>query len=279
MSARPGAGWIRGLRPARNVLDPGAAYACVHEQEPGLAPGDPPIGVSVVLLTNTECPWTCVMCDLWRNTLAEPTPPGALPTQVRAALDALPPARWIKLYNAGSFFDDRAVPPGDRGAIAELVRGFERVIVECHPRLVDQRAVAFAQQIDGQLEVALGLETADPDVLARLNKGMTLDDYRRAAAFLAEHDIALRTFVLIQPPFQAAEQAVDGARRAAELAFACGSASVSLIPTRAGNGAMERLIDDGLVTLPTQQTIAEVWEACRGLGRVHLDGWGAVPDA
>ena len=49
------------------------------------------------------------------------------------AIETLPPARWVKLYNAGSAFDPRAIPPADDADIARAVAGFERVIVESHP--------------------------------------------------------------------------------------------------------------------------------------------------
>ena len=73
------------------------------------------------------------MCDLWRNTLTETVPTGAIPAQIDYALQRLPPARQIKLYNSGSFFDPQAIPLQDYPAIASSVKGFERVIVECHP--------------------------------------------------------------------------------------------------------------------------------------------------
>lgn len=61
------------------------------------------------------------MCDLWTSTLPGDTPRGAIPAQIRAALAELPPARRIKLYNAGSFFDPKAIPPDDDGEIADLL--------------------------------------------------------------------------------------------------------------------------------------------------------------
>ena len=42
---------------------------------------------------------------------------------------------------------------------------------------------------------------------------MTLDDVSRAADFLREHDIALRVFVLLNPPFMPADEAVEWACR------------------------------------------------------------------
>ena len=47
----------------------------------------------------------------------------------------------------------------------------------------------------------MGLETAHPDALARLNKGCTLDDFAAAARALAAHGVGLRVFLLVHPPF------------------------------------------------------------------------------
>jgi uncharacterized Fe-S cluster-containing MiaB family protein len=78
------------------------------------------VPVATIFLTNRECPWRCLMCDLWRNTLVDSVPAGAIPEQIEFALRQLPPARHIKLYNSGSFFDRRAIPPEDFPAIAGM---------------------------------------------------------------------------------------------------------------------------------------------------------------
>lgn len=224
-------------------LDPTRAYAALWEEEPDAAGTLVP--TATVFLTNRECPFRCVMCDLWVNTLDESVPPGAIPAQIRRAVATLRPARQIKLYNAGSFFDPRAIPPDDDAAIAALVGGFERVVVEAHPAFLSgawgERCLRFNERIGGRLEVAIGLETANPDVLARLNKQMTLDTFRRAAAFLAGAGIGLRVFVLLSPPFQPSATAVEWACRSVDEAAAQGAAVCSIIPTRGGNGALEAL--------------------------------------
>jgi hypothetical protein len=213
------------------------------EEEPG--PAGTLVPTATVFLTNRECPFRCVMCDLWVNTLDAPVPPGAIPGQIRRALEALPPARCLKLYNAGSFFDPRAIPPEDDAEIAEIGRRFDRVIVESHPAfLIGNRAARcarFNEWLGGTLEVAIGLETANPDVLARLNKRMTIASFRQAAAFLAGEGIALRVFVLLNPPFQSPADAVAWACRSLDEAAAQHAAACSIIPTRGGNGALEAL--------------------------------------
>src|SRR5262249_50190288 len=95
--------WIAGHRGPKNTLDPWRPYAYLWEEEAG--PDGDLVPTATIFLTNTECPYRCLMCDLWRNTLDEPTPIGAIPAQIRFALDHLPPARQVKLYNAGNFFD------------------------------------------------------------------------------------------------------------------------------------------------------------------------------
>ena len=215
------------------------------------------------------------MCDLWRNTLEQSVPAGAIPEQMRYALAGLRPARRLKLYNAGSFFDPKAIPPTDHAAIAALAAPFERVIVESHPALVGEACFQFQELLDGRLEVAMGLETAHPDALARLNKGMTPDDFRRAATALSERGIPVRAFVLVGLPFLPAEQSRDWCRRSVEFAFACGCTAAVLIPTRTGNGALDALAEAGDFTPPTLAML----EMCLadgialGRGRVFADLW------
>ncbi|MBE7182307.1 MAG: radical SAM protein, partial [Terriglobus roseus] len=232
--------------------------------------------VATIFLTNRECPWRCVMCDLWRNTLPAPVKPGDIPRQIEYALARLAPAKQVKLYNSGSFFDRGAIPAEDYPHIAALLRGFERVIVECHPALVGDASLRFRDLLGCDLEVAMGLETAHPEVLARLNKRMTLPQYADAAATLQRYGIALRSFVLVRPPFlQEEEEALHWACRSIDFAQDCGATAVSLIPTRGGNGAMETLAQTGAFAPPTVQSFEDAFAygLTRRRGRVFVDLW------
>jgi len=379
--------WILARRGARNKLDPFKPHAFLVEEE--RAESGEIVSVATIFLTNRECPWRCLMCDLWKNTLTETVPSGAIPAQIDYALAELSkqrsagfqpaspgdirvagdcreprgsteaqaavatrqmkrhspsprpslhsptaltpdpsPIRWergtagegetssspfsssrvqlparmpalrqIKLYNSGSFFDPRAVPPKEHGAIAQRVAAFDRVIVECHPALVGESALKFRDWLGGtacsrpisgefrdgatpslpdkKLEVAMGLETAHPQVLAKLNKRMTLDQFRRAAEFLRENGIALRVFILVKPPFLDEAEALLWARRSIDFAFDCGATVASLIPTRFGNGALETLAERGEFSRPKLATLEAALDYGVGLnrGRVFGDLW------
>ena len=236
------------------------------------------VPVATLLLTNRECPWKCLMCDLWLHTLSESVPPSAIPSQIDFALQRLPAARQIKLYNSGSFFDARAIPPEDYAAIADRLHGFERVIVECHPALIGERCREFLELLTARgiaLEVAMGLETVHPVALEKLNKGVTLDGFRRAADWLQKHDVALRVFALVQPPGVPEIEAVAWSNRTVDFAFDCGASVVAVIPTRAGNGAMETLQAGGEWSPPALHTLEAATDYGIALqrGRVFADLW------
>jgi archaeosine synthase beta-subunit len=265
--------WIVAQRPPRTTLDPRRPYAFLAEHE-RTSSGEV-VPVSTVFLTNRECPWRCVMCDLWKNTLTDMVPLGAIPGQIEFALQQLPPARHIKLYNSGSFFDVQAIPTEDYFAIAALLKPFERVIVESHPALIGDRCIHFRDLLSAQLEVAMGLETVHPIALERLNKRVTLEQFSAAAEHLREQAIDLRVFVLVRPPFVRSDEALHWAQRSLDFAFDCNANAVTLIPTRAGNGAMEILRQVGEFTPPDLRTFEKAVDYGVGLGRgrVFADLW------
>jgi radical SAM enzyme (TIGR01210 family) len=217
------------------------------------------------------------MCDLWKNTTIESVPVGAIPGQIDYALARLPAAKDAKLYNSGNFFDHQAIPPEDYEAIAGRMAAFQTVIVENHPRLCGGDVPRFRDLLNGELEVAMGLETVHPEVLAALNKRMSVGDFDRAVEFLLGAGVPVRAFILLKPPGMDEEKGVEWALRSIEHAFAVGVRCCSIIPTRAGNGIVERLEHQGLFAPPKLSSLEAVFDAALGLaagrGRVFVDLW------
>lgn len=268
------------MRPSRNDLDPFRPYHFLVEQEFS-AYGS--LGnVATLFLTNRECPFHCVMCDLWKNTLTSTVPDSAIPTQVLYALQKLeidPMAPMsvpdIKLYNSGNFFDTRAIPKDQRTELGQIVSRFRTVVVENHPAFCDEQCEEFNNMLDGQLEVAIGLETIHPDILPWLNKQMTTESFREAVERLTCSGIRVRTFILLRPPGLTEAEGIHWAVRSIEFAFDCGVECCSIVPVRSGNGALDQMQETGKFTTTTINAMEEVLE--RGLelkrGRVFMDLW------
>jgi hypothetical protein len=268
--------WITAQRPPRPAaLDPFTPHVFFLEEE-RTASGQV-VSTATILLTNKECPWRCLMCDLWKNTTTQTVPPGAIPQQIEHALSQLRSRpEQIKLYNSGSFFDPAAIRPADYPAIARTIAFAKHVVVESHPRLVGEKALRFRDLLSGSLEVAMGLETVHPQVLPRLNKKFELAHFSQAAAFLRDNGITVRAFVLVKPPFMDESEGLEWAVKSAAFALSCGATVVSLIPTRPGNGALERLTATGEFSPPRLATLEKTLELAlevRGNGRIFADTW------
>ena len=266
--------WIFAQRPPRAITDPYTPHGFFLEEE--LSASHRLVSSAVILLTSKECPWRCLMCDLWKHTLSRSVPPGAIPRQIDYALSRLHARpEQVKLYNSGSFFDPAAIPLTDYAAVAQKVSCAKHLVVESHPRLIGESAVKLRDLSGSSLEVAMGLETVHPQVLPRLNKNLSLSAFAKAAGFLRSRGIAVRAFVLVKPPFLNEAEGLEWAVKSAEFAFASGVEVVSLIPTRPGNGALERLREAGEFAPPRLPTLERALEAVLELhhGRVFADTW------
>ncbi len=273
-------GFITSLRDSRPVHDPFRHQGVLVEPEPDGA--GRLLTTATVFLTGSECAWRCVMCDLWRYTTETPTPAGAIPAQLRDAHACLlaagtSPDVW-KLYNAGSYFDRRAVPPHDDEEIAGLASGSARVVVESHPALVGDRAWRFRDLLARRgtaLEVAMGLETAHPEALDAINKGVTTQSFVAAADALRREGVALRVFLLVHPPVVPVDRRREWLRHSVRLARSCGAEAISLIPTRSTERALQALATAGAFVPPTLADLEEAFaDGLTEAGpRVFADTW------
>ncbi len=261
------------------AVDPWQAHGAIVDPE--RRPDGSVEQALTVFLSGAECPFTCSFCDLWRWTFDGPTPPGAIPRQLREVLhahtaDATTPQR-LKLYNASNFFDRRAIPADDLPAIAALAAPFAAVTVESHAQTIGPLALEFRDLLSGRLEVAIGLETIHPVAAPLLNKRLDLPRFDRAAHYLAEHDMDLRVFVLLGAPHIPNEESVEWAARTVEYAVGKGAAMVAIIPVRGGNGEMERLQGLGQYVPPTLRQLESALDASLGFGSavVTVDLWDA----
>jgi len=225
-----------------------------------------------LFLVGAKCPFRCVYCDLGDAMIDGATPVGSLPNQIRLGIAAAQAdCHTIKLYNASNLFEKRALPSVDDATIAQLVSGYERIVVECHPRLIGERMERFADALLGTLEVAMGLETVHPDALPQLQKAMTLSDYDRAAGRIDKHGCTHRAFVLIGAPFVPPEASLEWTVKTASYAAGRGARVISLIPLRPRVGSTVPMFAPSLaeVEQALERSLQVAPEAV-----VQVDPWG-----
>jgi len=265
--------WIVSTRGKKNHIDPQKPYSWLVEKERTRSGKIEDTGT--IFLSNLECPFRCLMCDLWKNTTNKSVRTGDIPNQIEWALKQMPEVKHLKLYNSGNFFDKKAIPEEDYSQIASLLSDFETVIVESHPKFINEKCLLFKKMLKPELEVAIGLETVHLEVLQKLNKQMTLNDFSKAVKFLTKNGIRSRAFILLRPPFLSESEGIFWANKSIDYAFEVGVQCCTVIPVRAGNGAMDILMKKGDFSLPMLSSLERVLEYGIGLssGRVFADVW------
>lgn len=265
--------WIISQRGKKNIVTPDRPCSWLVEKE--IISSNRPEDVAVIFLTNRECPFHCLMCDLWKNTTDIPVKEGDIPRQIELALEYLFPVRHLKLYNSGSFFDRYAIPENDYKKIASVTAGLKTLVVESHPHFIDDRCLIFRDMLNPGLQVAIGLETVNEEILRKLNKKMTIEDYVKSVAFLKNNGIGTRTFILLKPPFMNENEGIHWAKKSVNFAFESGTDCATVIPVRAGNGAMDYLMRTGDFYPPDIRSLEEVIEYGLRLkkGLIFADLW------
>jgi len=190
----------------------------------------------------------------------------------------------IKVYTSGSFLDGEEMPEEIAGKIAETCADMgARLLVESRPEYITTESLDRLLTFHDNLEVAIGLESANDAVLKHsINKGFSVSDYDRAAELLNSKDIDLRTYLLMKPPFlteaEAMEDTVDSARHAARF-----SKVLSVNPVNVQRGTLvERLWREWSYRPPWLWSVLSVLRECARLdARVVCDpvGGGSVRGA
>jgi radical SAM enzyme (TIGR01210 family) len=173
------------------------------------------VNAFVIILRTKGCSWAlesgCSMCGYFNDSIWKHVSDKDILAQFDNAMKKYDNEPFVKIFTSGSFFDDKEIKPKIREKI--LTRLFEttkKVSVESRPEyLTDKNLTGFKNKT---LEVGVGLETANDEIRENcINKGFTFNDYKKAAKTLKKHNISLKTYVLVKPPFLTEKQSIDDA--------------------------------------------------------------------
>ncbi len=209
-----------------------------------------------VILRTRGCSWNaCNMCSY--TSFAYPADEEELRAQLRYALSEN--AEVVKIFTSGSFFDDREVPRGVRLEVAERVRdmGAKKLIVESRPEFITEDVLDDFRGVN--LEVGIGLESADDFVRnVCINKGFNFEDFEQAAKILKNRGFRVKCYLLLKPPFLSEREAIDDVLSSVERVRDLANV-ISVNPTNVQKGTLvEKLWYAGFYRPPWLWSAVEV---------------------
>jgi len=204
--------------------------------------------------------------------------------QVEAALRRIPPDIQtpveVDLYNSGSYFNPEEVPDAAQPAMLALAAARPEVaslLIETRPEHVTparlQQATAACR--GKPLEIGIGLESANPDILSRrIHKGYTWEQFAAAAGLIASAGAGLLVYVLLKPIHTGEREAIEDSADTARKIFALGRelkapVRVALEPCFvAPQTPLYRAFEQGQYRPPWLWSVAEVVSRIAPLGPV-----------
>jgi len=204
--------------------------------------------------------------------------------QVEAALAKIPahiqaPVE-VDLYNSGSYFNPEEVPELAQSAMLALAAARPEVVsllVETRPEYVTaarlERALSACR--GKPLEVGLGLESANPEILSRrIHKGYTWEQFAAAAKLVSGAGARLLVYVLLKPINTGEREAIEDSVETARKLFSLGHelrcpTRVALEPCFvAPQTPLYHAFEQGRYRPPWLWSVAEVLGRIAPLGRV-----------
>lgn len=197
-----------------------------------------------VILHTIGCSWWrssggCTMCGYNAAVSDASITQDSILRQFDSAWNSISGHSLVKIYTSGSFLDDNELATATRDAI--LKRAGEagvRLLFESRPEYVNRELIDHCLSICPNIEIALGLESANEEVLSKsIHKGFHVADYRRAAEIARDAGTSVRTYLLLKPPYltegEAVRDAIDGVREASGF-----SRVISLNPVNVQRGTL-----------------------------------------
>jgi radical SAM enzyme (TIGR01210 family) len=192
----------------------------------------------MVILTAPGCAYArtsggCTNCGFPRTFgTGKPVSTEDYLTQAKAALARIPAGIQapveVDLYNSGSYFNPEEVPELAQSAMLALAAARHEVaslLVETRPEYLTatrlERALSACR--GKPLEVGIGLESANPEILSRrIHKGYTWEHFAAAARLMAGAGAGLVAYVLLKPINTGEREAIEDSVATTRKVFALG---------------------------------------------------------
>jgi len=215
-----------------------------------------PEDVMVIVLRTSGCRWShisgCSMCGYFKETYDATY--SDIKKQIDEAYKKYEGEKIVKFFTSGSFLDERELPKDLQTYAIEKFSKAKKIVIESRPEFIKN-----LKEIEGNIEVAMGLESANDRVLEySINKGFRFSAWLKNARKVKEYGKKLRVYILIKPPFmrerEAIEDAIESVKKIKDIADI-----ISFNPTSVhGKTIVEELWKRGLYRPPWLWSVIEI---------------------
>lgn len=190
----------------------------------------------------------------------------------------------LVIYNGGSFLSDKEIPHKTQLAILNFVRRhktIKKIIVESRAEFVTEEKLQLYKKAigDKELEIALGLESADDKVRNEcLRKGLTKGTFEKAVKLINDSGFKSFAYVYLKPHCLTEEEAVINAMQSIVYCFQIGVDEVSLSCAFVqANTHLEKLYNQGEFVPPKLWSVIKVITQTAHFGPVRIGHFDDTP--
>ncbi len=225
---------------------------------------DSPIEAGVVILPTVGCRWGrkegCTMCGYVYDAPREISQERVV-EEFNRALGALDSIVYLKIFTSGSFLDPQEISADAVREILSHVPGqVTRVQIESRPEFIKEKVLSdITGMLSAELEIGIGLESANDRIRESINKGFSFDDFEKAVRVCKSHGVKVKAYLLLKPPFLTEKEALADAKDSIVNAQKAGADRVSVNPLNVQRGTLvERLWQRGEYRPPWLWSVIEV---------------------
>ena len=252
-----------------------------------------PVTAVNITLTPTGCEWAstggCTMCGEYEGSAKNDSIPAEFHVAQFSSALAKYVAKyrpsWLRINQEGNYANPHEVRKTAQKTIlrlASMIIGIERITIESMAKYINQEStdeLRSALASDVELEVGMGFE-AENDVVRNVcvNKGESIEDFRRAIGLLRSKGLRSRAYVLLKPPFLSEGEAIEEAIMTINAAYDLGFDSVSLEPVSVHEFTLVHALSlEGLYTPPWLWSVIQVAKSIHTDKEFGIGGIGYYP--
>ncbi|NPA38206.1 MAG: radical SAM protein [Candidatus Nanohaloarchaeota archaeon] len=161
--------------------------------------------MKTIILESGRCAWgKCIFCVMSKKKQVRIKSKDELKQEFLKKLRDYK-GEGVKIFNSGTFIDDQQIPREVRQFIFEELRkrGIKKIVIEVWPGFITHEKLSELKEDAKDLEVhiAMGLESANDEVLNKIKKGTTLKKWEESAKLIKRYGFKVRAYVMVNLPY------------------------------------------------------------------------------